>query len=280
MNEYQMRFLVDDRQRKDLRAEADRAGSPGAPRRGREAADASGAASATAASAGSCASTCARCSAVPPEPSAARERHVLDPTGGRPYDRRHGAQDDAAPCWSAGRGLLDQLAAVLRATRDGEPRHAVIGGEAGVGKTRLLAAIAELAERAGLCACSSGRCVSMGEAGLPFAPYTEILRSSWPSEGVRRGQALAGRAAGDLARLVPALGTDDGAPASGALGADAAPRGAPRPARTPRGERRPLLLQLEDLHWADAGTLSATAYLLRAVQGAPSRSWPRSAATT
>lgn len=161
--------------------------------------------------------------------------------------------------------LIEQLSAAVRAARAGEPRHAVIGGEAGVGKTRLLAAVAEQA-RADDVRVLSGRCVAIGDAGLPFAPYTEILRRLVVQEGVAAMTALAGRAAADLARLVPALGPDDRATAP-ELWTQLRLHEALVELLQHLADRTPLLVQLEDLHWADAGTLSATAYLLRAVAG-------------
>ena len=100
--------------------------------------------------------------------------------------------------------VLTQLEAAVRAGRDGRPRHAVIGGEAGVGKTRLLAESRAQAEAAGARVLHGG-CVSMGSEGLPFAPYTEIIRSLVATEGATSVIAIAGRTAPDLARLVPAL---------------------------------------------------------------------------
>jgi DNA-binding CsgD family transcriptional regulator/tetratricopeptide (TPR) repeat protein len=159
------------------------------------------------------------------------------------------------------------LEAALQAAREGEPRHAVIGGEAGVGKTRLLVAIRESAVQQGV-RVLVGRCVSMGEDGLPFAPYTEILRSLAAQEGAAAVAALAGRGAADLARLVPALGPDEPVPAQ-ELWARTRLHEALLDLLVRLAGRAPLLVQLEDLHWADVGTLSATAYLLRALQGSP-----------
>ncbi|HKZ90789.1 MAG TPA: AAA family ATPase [Candidatus Limnocylindrales bacterium] len=163
--------------------------------------------------------------------------------------------------------VVAQLEAALQAARDGQPRHAVIGGEAGVGKTRLLAAAGELAEAQGWRVLSGG-CVSMGEAGLPFAPYTEILRSLVARDGVPAVVALAGRTARDLARLVPALGPEERA-ADQELWAQMRLHEALLDLIQRLAGRTPLLVRLEDLHWADAGTLSATSYLLRTVHGAP-----------
>jgi predicted ATPase len=74
-----------------------------------------------------------------------------------------------------GRG--EQLAA-LRQLSDltwaGSPAVVLLGGEAGVGKTRLITEFsAGLTDRAVLL---SGGCVDLGGAGLAYAPFTAALR--------------------------------------------------------------------------------------------------------
>ena len=76
---------------------------------------------------------------------------------------------------------LQLLEAARRRAADGDPAVVLVGGEAGVGKTRL---VAELTAR---CAADGmrvlyGGCVPVGEGALPYAPIVEALR------------ALAGRA--------------------------------------------------------------------------------------
>src|SRR5262249_57652671 len=58
---------------------------------------------------------------------------------------------------------------------DGEPLVALLGGEAGVGKTRLVEQLAATASGQGV-RVLSGRCVPLGEEGVPFAPVIEALR--------------------------------------------------------------------------------------------------------
>jgi ATP/maltotriose-dependent transcriptional regulator MalT len=159
--------------------------------------------------------------------------------------------------------VVDQLRLALAAD-GGSPRHIVIGGEAGVGKTRLLGRMQELAEADGR-RVLLGACVSMGDAGLPFAPFTQILRTLVAEDGAATLAALAGRAATDLSRLVPALGA--AAPAEAEMWAQARLYEALFELFRRLSEQSPLVLQLEDLHWADAGTLAATSYLLRAAVG-------------
>ncbi len=163
--------------------------------------------------------------------------------------------------------VVGQLQAALESALAGEPQHVVIGGEAGIGKTRMLAATAESATALGF-RVLTGRCLPIGDAGLPFAPYTEILRSLVARDGAATVNALAGRAAGDLARLVPALGAGE-ASSRDELWAQLRLHEALLDLLRRLAERSPLLVGLEDLHWADAGTLSATSYLLRASQGMP-----------
>jgi predicted ATPase len=58
----------------------------------------------------------------------------------------------------------------------GEPTAIVVGGEAGVGKSRL---VQELSERAGEAGARVlvGGCVEFGGEGIPFGPLVEVLRS-------------------------------------------------------------------------------------------------------
>ena len=77
---------------------------------------------------------------------------------------------------------LGRLLEAVAGARAGEPRHVVVGGEAGVGKTRLLSRARELVEGEGGRVVSGG-CIEMGNAALPFAPYAEIVRTLVADEG-------------------------------------------------------------------------------------------------
>src|SRR5262245_1031456 len=66
------------------------------------------------------------------------------------------------------RELLTQAAA-------GEPLVALLGGEAGVGKTRLVEQLVATANEQGARVLHGG-CVPLGEEGLPLAPVIEALR--------------------------------------------------------------------------------------------------------
>ena len=163
--------------------------------------------------------------------------------------------------------VVEQLQATLDSSRAGKPRHLVIGGEAGVGKTRLLVRAQEMATEQGSRVLLGG-CVAMGDAGLPFAPYTEILRSLVAQDGAATVAALAGRSAADLSRLVPVLHASEAVREDG-VWAQARLYEALLDLFGRLAERTPLVVELEDLHWADAETLAATSYLLRAIRDVP-----------
>jgi predicted ATPase len=87
---------------------------------------------------------------------------------------------------------------------DGEPAVVLVGGEAGVGKTRL---VAELTSR---CATGTrvlvGGCVPVGDGALPYAPIVEALRGLLADLSVPAVRELVGPSWPELARLLPALG--------------------------------------------------------------------------
>jgi ATP/maltotriose-dependent transcriptional regulator MalT len=139
---------------------------------------------------------------------------------------------------------LDSLMSALADVRPGRSRVVLVGGEAGIGKTRL---VEELIERADDTTVLVGGCVDLGDDALPFAPFAVALREPMRAAGVTDLVALAGGASDDRRRLYEAV-------------ADLLER---------ESEKRPILLVLEDLHWADRSTRELLAFLARAMQGAP-----------
>ena len=103
---------------------------------------------------------------------------------------------------------LELLEAARRRAADGEPAVVLVGGEAGVGKTRL---VAELTNR---CAAHgtrvlSGGCVPVGEGTLPYAPIVEALRTLVADLDASSIGELVGPSWSELGRLLPALGELD-----------------------------------------------------------------------
>jgi predicted ATPase len=76
---------------------------------------------------------------------------------------------------SAARQELARLRELLGRAVDGQPLVVLIGGEAGVGKTRLADQVAAIAGEQGVRVLRGG-CVPLGEEGLSFAPVIEALR--------------------------------------------------------------------------------------------------------
>jgi DNA-binding NarL/FixJ family response regulator len=150
---------------------------------------------------------------------------------------------------------LETLAAALRRAGDGAAGAVLLAGDAGVGKSRLLAELIASA-RADGATVLTGRCLDVDEGGLPYLPFVEALgQLSGP------GRELLGRWP-VLNRLLPGLAETEPAAAGdqamerlrlfdavyGLLGALA--------------EDGRVMLALEDLHWADASTRDLLLFLL------------------
>ncbi|MXM67471.1 AAA family ATPase [Streptomyces sp. HUCO-GS316] len=161
---------------------------------------------------------------------------------------------------------LHTLKDALARAAAGEPQALLLGGEAGVGKTRLVEEFATAACRAGAVVALGG-CVEIGADGLPFAPFSTALRAlrrELPDE-------LAAAAAGqeeELARLLPELG--EAATARDARRPDEEGMARLFELTARLLERvaadRTVVVALEDLHWADASTRHLLAYLLRTLR--------------
>jgi DNA-binding CsgD family transcriptional regulator/tetratricopeptide (TPR) repeat protein len=163
---------------------------------------------------------------------------------------------------------MASLAVPMRRVECGEPAVALIGGEAGVGKTRLVGELAALGSAAGFCVLT-GQCIELGAEGLPLAPLVDALRSLARMTPVGELGELLGPAGPGLARLLPELGSGAAVPAPGEslqagqllelvlglLGRLSA--------------ARPVMFVIEDLHWADQSTLDLAAFLVRALRAVP-----------
>ena len=170
-----------------------------------------------------------------------------------------------SPLFVGRREEMATLAALLDRAGTGEPGFAIVAGEAGVGKTRLVSELAARAGQAGFTVLT-GHCVELGAEGLPLAPLIDALRALARTLAPGELADVLGPARRGLGRLLPELrsGRRDRARRAGDPAGPAA-RAGPRPAR-PAAARRPLLLVLEDLHWADQSTLDLVAFLIRSLR--------------
>ena len=157
---------------------------------------------------------------------------------------------------------LALLTDTLTRAAAGEPQALLIGGEAGVGKTRMVEEFLAAACRRDA-VVAVGSCVEIGADGLPFAPFSTALRALRRTLPEELTAALAGQQ-GELARLLPELGEAD-REANDEHGIARLFELAARLLERMSADRT-VVLVLEDLHWADASTRHLLAYLFRTLR--------------
>ncbi|MFI5647018.1 AAA family ATPase [Kitasatospora sp. NPDC051705] len=159
-----------------------------------------------------------------------------------------------------GRGSeITELTVALRRAGTGSPQAVLIGGEAGVGKTRLLEEFLQRAADGGALT-TLGSCLEVGAEGLPYAPLATALRRLHRALGAELEAAAAG-SEGHLARLLPEFGEADGEPNDEYGRARLFEHTARLFERL--GAERTLVLAVEDLHWSDRSTRELLAFLVR-----------------
>ena len=173
-----------------------------------------------------------------------------------------------SPVFIGRRAELASLAALTKQVQSGEPAFVLVGGEAGVGKTRLVRELSGRAAEAGFLVLT-GQCVELGAEGLPLAPLIDALRMLTRAMPPEELAAALGPAGAGLARLLPELAPDGAALSAG-----------PAPAELHKGQllemvlgllgrlsvRQPVIFGIEDLHWADQSTLDLIAFLVRSLR--------------
>ncbi len=200
-----------------------------------------------------------------PETEALAERIRTVPAGrARPRSRRPAPRPVTVEGPLVGR-LSDhaRLAAAFRAARRGQLGMVIVSGEPGIGKTRLTTDFLRWVAAQGADVLH-GRAFETGRR-LPYHPLVEALRRRLADEGDLRS-LLGDIWLADLSRLLPEIRErypDLPAP----LSED--PEGRTRlfeaVARLVRSlaERAPVVLYIDDLHWADAASLDVVAYAAR-----------------
>jgi DNA-binding CsgD family transcriptional regulator/tetratricopeptide (TPR) repeat protein len=136
---------------------------------------------------------------------------------------------------------LGELVDAMAGARAGTPGLVLVGGEAGVGKSRLVAELTAYARAADV-QILAGQCVGFDEATIPLLPVIDVLRGL--DDG---GQDLLERGLASVSAEGPPVGLHP--LVLDRLAAAAA--------------TAPILLIIEDVHWADRSTLELLAYLAR-----------------
>jgi DNA-binding CsgD family transcriptional regulator len=163
--------------------------------------------------------------------------------------------------------LNDALAAALA----GRGSLVLVGGEAGIGKSRLVAEVGARAEALG-CLVVQGGCFEADRA-LPYAPLLDLMRSRFSFRSPEVIAAEVGLLAPELATLLPEFAT-------------LLPELIPAAPHDPDREKQrlfqallgyfarlaataPLCIVIEDLHWADDISLEFLLHLARRLAGRP-----------
>ncbi len=160
---------------------------------------------------------------------------------------------------------LGRMLTLLDDAASGQAVVALIGGDAGVGKTRLVAEVTRMATEQGFTVLS-GHCAELGES-VPYLPLADALRGAPQAPAASRTDlrdALAARPL--LGRLLPESGM--AAPAGGDESGVARQQmlGAVLGLLAELAAAAPVLLVLEDLHWADASTRDLLTFLSRVLR--------------
>ena len=164
---------------------------------------------------------------------------------------------------------LAALDAALAGAVAGHGGLVLIAGEPGIGKTRLAEDTARRAGRGGV-RVAWGRC-SEDEGAPPFWPWTQVLSGLLAGLPPERLRALLGSDGPELTQLLPELTEVVGA-APAVLDVEAVRfRLSHAVARLLRrlADSRPLLVILDDIHWADAASLRLLSILGGALRDAP-----------
>jgi DNA-binding SARP family transcriptional activator len=160
---------------------------------------------------------------------------------------------------------LGRLQASLEAALAGRSLLVAVVGEAGIGKTRLLAELASLAAQ-------RGSDILVGHAYeseqiLPYGPWIDAFRSSRRLRDAAMLDKLDPGVRAEMLRLVPALGER-----SAAVRTSSEPSQVFSAVAQTIGElvtHQPLLVILDDLQWADEMSLRLVAFLTRALSPRP-----------
>jgi DNA-binding SARP family transcriptional activator len=163
------------------------------------------------------------------------------------------------------RGEIDRLRQYLERATEGNRQLVLLEGEPGIGKTRLAMEFMELCESEGSLALY-GRCDA--ETLVPYQPFVEALRR-YVARAPEQAGAWRAQHGAELGRVIPEL-----------AGAGDTPGGPEEEERyrlfdavsevlNDIARHQPVVLVLDDLHWADKPTLLMLRQMVRAAGESP-----------
>ncbi|WP_069802192.1 helix-turn-helix transcriptional regulator [Thermogemmatispora onikobensis] len=181
-------------------------------------------------------------------------------------------------------GLLSSLQECIERLEESRGQVILLVGEAGVGKSRLVAEMRRCAEQHGLLVLQ-GECFESTRS-LPYGPFLDVLQTlllQWPAPAAAR---LLEPTAGELSLLLPELSRLAGLTASSSVPTSSPSTTTAEWSLSPELRRRrlfwsftrtflhmaslqPLLLVIEDLHWSDETSLELLLYLARRLSDQP-----------
>lgn len=153
------------------------------------------------------------------------------------------------------------LSEALERAVAGRPGIVLVSGEAGVGKSRLLHELTNLGASMAITPVM-GACVDVAAGTLPFGPFVDIVREL---NRERLVASVPARTRAELGRLVPELASERRAEPSAAAGGQGRLFAAVRDLLAVASASNPIVVTIEDLHWADLSTLDLVTYLARSM---------------
>ncbi|HEV8339208.1 MAG TPA: protein kinase, partial [bacterium] len=163
---------------------------------------------------------------------------------------------------------LGELKSTLESMLSARGQVVLIAGEPGIGKTRLAEELLVYARLRG-CLALTGRCYEQ-EVAIPYLPIAEVLQAAVRSLADEQLEETLGPHAPEVVKLAPEL-------ARRIARLEPSPPLEPNQERlrlyesvraflTTLARRQPLVVLLDDLHWADGGTLQLLRHVARGLR--------------
>ncbi len=169
----------------------------------------------------------------------------------------------------------DALNQLIDRSRSGEGHVALVCGEAGIGKSRLIAEAKAYAAAHGFLPPLEGHCFQTDSA-FPYAPLLDLFRSYFAhfaptslADDLRSFVSLLSRLLPDLALLFPDLATSSTPPSVDPEEEKRRLFAAMTHFLTEQAARHPVLLMVEDVHWCDDLSLDFLLHLARRCRQVP-----------